>query len=504
MRRPEKHVWYFILLVGSVLTFGALGETISCARAQPPNPKDRQELGIQDSVVPPWNRQDSAHDDGRPVVSSQADVSVEARLDRSAILHEGDGIVRVEVSVETSPQGEELRRASDIVVVVDTSGSMAGEKLRFAQQALYELIARLGPDDRFGLVEYNEDARPLVPMTRVTEGKKSSFRQIVGNLEASSSTNMSAGLDRGAQMLVSPRHHERRAGRILLLSDGLANAGDSSELGLTRRARAISRNELVLTTMGIGADFDEDLMTQLATAGTGAFYYLADLSYLPEFFEGELASARRTYARSAHLRFRAAPGIRLLSAMGLPVRLREQGFEIPLGSLYAGRTRRIWLTLQVPAERLGERRLGHLSLDYSRLRQLYHVGVGQLPKIACLKDFERYYSGINESVWERALIGDVFQRTEEQFGDAIRTGDRRQLSDALSRAEREGRVARRLGNKKVIGHLDRLRVEAKKAEKAQSAPAPVRNRRAKKRKARGYQKRNSGAYDNVNRALEAY
>jgi Ca-activated chloride channel family protein len=396
-----------------------------------------------------------------------------------------------------------IEQNSDIVVVVDTSGSMAGDKLRFAQEAIVTLIGRLQPGDRLGLVEYSSSARVLATLSEASGPERGRLRDLAYGLHPTGSTNMSAGLDLGIQLLEASRH-TGRPGRLLLLSDGLANAGDSSMSGLNARAKRLSGAGFALSTMGIGDDFDEQIMTSLATSGTGAFYYLAHLSYLPEFFEAELNSAKNTHAQTAILRFVPSPGVRVQSAMGLPLQSEQGAVTVRLGSLYASRTRTVWLTLAVPTHSLGQKSLGRLSLSYNRAGEQNQISFGELPQVACLDDEYRYEQQIHRSIWERALLDDVFTQTEEDFGDAIRTGSRAQLSDALAKAEGERKLAERLGSAKVVDEINSLNEKAGKAAVAQSAPAAARNSSAKKSKATGYQKRNKALYDSADRAMEAY
>jgi Ca-activated chloride channel family protein len=498
MRRPEKHFWYFVVMLSAVMLLGVSGQFISCANAHPPDLAGRHHSHVEPQPAPaPWN-------EPGPTVTSGPGVGLSAHVDRGAILQHGDGIVRVEVEV-TAPHDSSgvVERSSDILVVVDTSGSMSGQKMHYSKQALMALVDRLGPEDRFGLIEYNSSAKTLVPLQHATEGQKTRFRAAAQGLRASGNTNMSEGLDQAIRVM-QRQAHLGRPGRVLLLSDGLANEGDPSAQGLTGRARTLSYSDVPLTTMGIGEDFDEDLMTQLATAGTGAFYYLSRLGYLAQFFDAELSNTRETYARGAEIFFHPASGVSLQSAMGLPVQYRGGAQVIRLGSLYAGRTRTVWLTLRAPAHRLGMLALGDLSVGYERHGQPATVTVGALPQIACSSDYHRFQREIRQDVWERALLGDVFTTTEERFGDAIRSGSRRELHSALEDAEEARKLASSLGNQKVIAKLDELQEQAQEAERAQQAPAPQRNISAKKSKARGYQQRNKDSFLDSNAAMNAY
>lgn len=501
MKRPERQFWIYVCLMTSVFLLLLGGPVVSCALAKRPLVAAGQQSGTHphpEHVEPaPWNQPG-------PSVSTEPSVNLKAQLDRGAVLRGGDGTVRVEVTLAAGSEIERVeRKDSDIVVVVDTSGSMDGEKLQFAQEAIVSLIDRLSAGDRLGLVEYSERARVLTPLLYATEVNRERLRRLAYGLRATGSTNMSEGLDRGGELLRQGAQSSR-PGRLLLLSDGLANAGDSSLSGLNVRARRLTLEGFVLSTMGIGEDFDENVMTNLATSGTGAFYYLARLGYLAEFFEAELNSARNTYAQAAVLRFAPAPGVRLDSAMGLALSRENSVYAVRVGNLYSARTRTLWLTLRVPTYQMGDAALGKLSLSYQRNGDESVVSVGELPAVACLDDENRYEKHIHRDVWERALIDDVFTKTEEDFGDAIRSGSRNELQGALKRAERERVLAERLGSQAVVEHLDRLNQKAVSAAAAQAAPASERNQSAKKSKASGYQKRNKSNYDDADFAARSY
>ena len=104
-------------------------------------------------------------------------------------------------------------------------------------------------------------------------------------------TNMSSGLDLGLDTIDRMRASGRTS-RAILISDGLANQGDATPEGLLRRAGRAARGEYVLTTVGVGADFNEYLMSALADAGTGNYYYLNRSDDLGSVFAREFDAAR--------------------------------------------------------------------------------------------------------------------------------------------------------------------------------------------------------------------
>jgi len=429
--------------------------------------------------------------------SDPAGIALSAAVDRRAVLHNGDGTVHIEVTIRTPPaERPAVRQATDMIVIVDRSGSMSGGKIYFAQEALRQLIDRLRPEDRFGLVAYDTYAQTLIPLEYASDRAQKRWRHVVDRLNVRGNTNMSHGLDLGQQMLEDARLSNRPA-RLLLLSDGLANTGDSSFEGLTRRARRAARGQYVLSTMGIGADFDERLMTALASAGTGAFYYLAKLEVLPEFFDAELLTAGQTVAYGTVLEIQLEPGVRVNSVMGLPFQQRGTKVTVPIGSLYSGHERTLWITAKVPTGRLAEFPLGSVGARFRIADGDHETDRHALPRLRCVATYSEFRDSIRADVWERAMLNESIGRSQERFGDAIASGTAADIDKEYTAANRHRRLATELGVQSVVRRLDQLEKSAQIAKQAQRAPAPVRRAEAKRQKASGYIERNRDSYLNA-------
>jgi Ca-activated chloride channel family protein len=216
--------------------------------------------------------------------SEGSKVGFATTLDRSAIALGGDGLVRVEVTIKADDVAERARVDSDLLVVLDRSGSMSGDRIAKARGAVMALIDQLSEGDRLGLVIFDGSAQRLIPLEAATPAAKAHWRGLVHGIEPGGGTNLSEGLDQGLALLEA-RRRAGRAGRLLLLSDGEANAGDVSQEGLRARGQRAARAELVLSTIGIGEGFNEYLMAQVADAGTGNFHYLASADKLGSIIE---------------------------------------------------------------------------------------------------------------------------------------------------------------------------------------------------------------------------
>ena len=435
-----------------------------------------------------------------PLPDSQAGrfgIELKASLDRRAVLHGGDGTVHLEVSLQgREPETSFPRQGTDILVIVDRSGSMAGEKIYFAQEALRQLVGRLEEDDRLGLVAYDSDAQILIPMSYATTNARRQWRRTIDALTVRGNTNMSEGLDVGLNMLERNRRSNSPA-RVLLLSDGLANRGDASIEGLSRRVRRAIAGQFVISTMGIGEDFDEGLMTRLASVGTGAFYYLAKLAVLPRFFDAELRTANQTIATGATLELRLEPGVRVSNVMGLPFQQHGTSVAVPLGSLYADHERRVWVTLTVPTQRLSVLAIGEVFARFRAGGEAHRLAARSVPSIECVRSYAEFRAGILPDVWERAMLDEALSRNQEQIGDAIASGTAKDIDRAAADANSHRMLARDLGKSSVVAQIDALEQKAEVAKRAQTGPMPARQAEAKRQKADGYMRRNSGSYVNA-------
>jgi Ca-activated chloride channel family protein len=216
----------------------------------------------------------------------------------------------------------------------------------------------------------------------------------------------------------------------VLISDGLANQGDPSPDGLTRRARRAAQGEYMLTTVGVGLDFNEYLMTALADAGTGNYYYLRDATELASVFAREFDAARTTVAAGLAVQIDPAAGVRVVDAAGYPLEPHGNGVIFRPGSLFAGQERRVWVTLALPHQSVGEYDVGTVSLSYGRGNERHLLQFDDMPRIACVRGEEEFYRGVDVSTWGRSVIIDGYNKMQEEVARAVKDGNR---DDALRR-----------------------------------------------------------------------
>jgi len=176
-------------------------------------------------------------------------------------------------TIETPKFELKARAPIEVVAVVDVSGSMSGENLSLVRSTLQFLSHQLQSTDKFSLVSYDSNVKVLLPLTLMTKSTKESLTKYIDSLKEGSNTNLSGGLLKGLDQFSAERPPNTVA-TVLLMTDGLANEGITKTDEILKLVREIRKNQITVSSFGIGADFDEQLMTSIAEHGSGDYYFL--------------------------------------------------------------------------------------------------------------------------------------------------------------------------------------------------------------------------------------
>ena len=190
-------------------------------------------------------------------------------------------------------------------VVVDRSGSMSGNPLNEALRCVMHIAKHLTPKDQMSLVVYDDEVDvlvPLKPMTSVSEIEQAVEKVISGGM-----TNLFGGWEAGAQQLEGGT--DKSISRVLLLSDGQANEGETQIDQIEAYCKAWAEKGVSTTTIGLGRNFNEDLMLAMARAGGGQQYYGQTAEDLYDNFEEELSLLQAMYLRQISLKLVPAQGV---------------------------------------------------------------------------------------------------------------------------------------------------------------------------------------------------
>jgi Ca-activated chloride channel family protein len=207
-------------------------------------------------------------------------------------------LVRVGLATRTSERGGE-RPPAALTFVIDVSGSMDEPgRLDLAKESLSVMTDRLRDDDSVALVTFSDEAETVLSMTRLG-GNRDEIQDAVSDLDTQDSTNLGAGVETGYETAVEGLR-EGATNRVVLISDALANTGDTDADSILERISGERREHgITLFGVGVGSDYGDALMERLADKGDGHTVYVSDSGEARKVFSEQLPRNVDLTARDA-------------------------------------------------------------------------------------------------------------------------------------------------------------------------------------------------------------
>jgi Ca-activated chloride channel family protein len=264
-----------------------------------------------------------------------------------AYVLEGPGEAFAWLELKARPMEAGRRVPVNLALVLDRSGSMAGQKLEDARRAAAELVSRLTPEDRLAFIDYGTDVR-VQPSRPVTPAVRAELLKLVGELRDEGSTNISGGLTEAANAL-RPHLRDYRVSRAILLSDGQPTVGLVEDSQLFNLAATLREQGITVSALGVGEDFQEKLMRGMAERGGGFSGFIDDSAQLAEVFSRELDQATSAVARHVELYLTLAPHVQAVDILGVPSTREGNTVRVPLYDLAANQSVRVVAKLRLNA-----------------------------------------------------------------------------------------------------------------------------------------------------------
>ena len=334
-------------------------------------------------------------------------------------------LLRFRADVPQSP-----RRAVNLSLAIDRSGSMAGAALHHALKAAESVVDQLQPRDTLSVVVYDDRVNTIVPPQPVED--PASLKAAIAQVRAGGLTNLSGGWLQSCDH-VKAHLDPQKINRVLLLTDGNANVGICNPQVLTATSGQKAEEAIVTTTLGFGQGFNEDLLISMARAAQGNFYFIQSIDEATQVFGIELDSLRAVVGQNLQVTLDIAPGVDVLEIFSLAEgKTNEAGqTEITLGELYEGEDKLLGLRLKMPPAAIGSHPLltVHYRADVVQNNTIQGVA-GQVAVMAPVGTIEESAQASSSEVI-LALSHLTIAKAKEMALDLAEQGKRQQAEQIL-------------------------------------------------------------------------
>ncbi|HZS46254.1 MAG TPA: VWA domain-containing protein [Blastocatellia bacterium] len=282
-----------------------------------------------------------------------------------------DLLIRI-VPPEPDP-GIGRRPKLNLSMVLDRSGSMSGEKMDHARRAAMYCIDQLLSTDRISVVIFDDVVETLI--NSCLAENKSDLKERISTIMARNSTALHEAWVRGG-LQISQHLDSGAINRVLLITDGLANVGLTNTDEIVSQSKGLAERGVSTSTIGIGGDFNEDLLLPMATAGGGNAWHVEHADDMQRIFAVELEGLIAQIGHSVSLGMIPSDGVRLVDVLN-DFEMNENGrYKLP--NLQAGSPIEVVVQLKLPAQpagmkmRLFDLRLGFTPQDRASAEVIKH------------------------------------------------------------------------------------------------------------------------------------
>ena len=308
--------------------------------------------------------------------------------------------VDLNLTAPTYVEEDNARTQVDLVAVIDRSGSMSGDKIDLVKETLQFVLTQLTAKDRLCLIIYDDEVESLFELTYVTEENRSFLESKINSITTRGSTNLCGGLLKGMRAVTSRTGIQAYVASVLLLTDGLANAGISSTEGILRamrfckkqrrrRKKKVKKRRKIIWsiygtllpkkqkkkrkkkkkkkenivetvtpvfqgtvyTFGYGSDHNASMLKDISQAGNGVYFFIDTNEKIPESFADCLGGLLSTVGQNISLKIELSNGATISEfiAKKTPTyNANKSSAEVALGDLQSEEQRDVLMEIQLP------------------------------------------------------------------------------------------------------------------------------------------------------------
>ncbi len=392
----------------------------------------------------------------QPVVNLAADgtLSLRTAISNGYLLQGSASDVYASIDIEAIEQQGAERPPLNVALVIDRSGSMSGDKIEHAKDAARRLVNVLGERDRVAIVSYSTDVTVDFYSQPVTDSSRVALFRAINDIAIGGGTNLSGGFQRGFSE-VSKWKNAEAINRVILMSDGHANVGVTRQDRLQELSRTALGSGTSVSTLGVGLDYNEDLMTAMANLGAGNYYFVDRSEAIGPIFEQELNSLAATVARNTAVVIKLGPGVSLGELHGFDYKLSGDQIYVSLAEFAAKEKKNILIKLAASGAVEGASPIITTSMSYDDLVNDKPGHHNQALRAVVTTDASKADEMVNVDVVARVQQVEV-ANTMEQAVDLWSSGDAAEAQNLIKQTQTTMRKRR-------------AKYDFKKAEKYEAA-----------------------------------
>jgi Ca-activated chloride channel homolog len=329
--------------------------------------------------------------------ATETPVDIKCIANRSNLKAGSSAVVFLAIDLSARPITSHKRKRTNVALAIDCSGSMTGEKMKRAIESAVGLSQELTSDDWISIVSFSTRAKVELPASNTPDSKTT--EEAIRSLAAKGSTDLYGGLELAFDEARKNSHSPGVVTRILLLTDGKPTEGRTYEKDFVDLASRARSEYATIATVGIGDDYNEELLTKIAQAGGGVWYHTKDPKEdLKDIMVEQVTEITNTVVTHPELKLEIMDGAEIMEAYSVRPMLNQltnlsaQGntYTISLPDLVSGEQQNFVFRIKVPSEEAGQYRLVRsgiqntfqdVNVSYTDEARMYNSEANPYPRI---------------------------------------------------------------------------------------------------------------------------
>ncbi|MCB9032639.1 MAG: VWA domain-containing protein [Chitinophagales bacterium] len=326
-----------------------------------------------------------------------------------------NGYLYVEVQADEFKNEKVERLPLNISLVIDRSGSMSGDKIKYVKEAAKFVVNNMSKDDILSIIIYDDQVEVLQEAIKV-ENKQLIINKI-NQITDRGSTNLTGGMLQGYTQ-VKANYKTGYVNRVLILSDGLANQGITDPTEIQKIVQKKNTEDgISISTFGVGNDYNEDLMTAMAEFGAGNYYFIDSPDKIPSIFEKELKGLMSVVAQNANLKIELPTNVELVKVYGYKYNFSNNTIDINFRDVFSEEQKGVLIKYRVKNE-AGKSLEFKTALNYDDASSYKNENINLSITQQFTDDVKIYEQAYIEKIQEQIILFEANEKLELAIQEA--------------------------------------------------------------------------------------